>query len=85
VASLQLEPALAQTGSLVDRFACMCGCTFTSQKTFEKHKEEKRRSAWPEKGEKREKIFKTPRPQHQDDMYLRDTCAALAPQDCGGG
>ena len=83
--SLRLEPVLVEAEPLVASFACMCGRTFTSQKAFEKHKVEKRQPAWPEKGEKRKDIFKTPRPQYHEDEYLRDMCEALARQSYGGG
>ncbi|KAI0568173.1 hypothetical protein PtrEW4_011808, partial [Pyrenophora tritici-repentis] len=82
-AFMKLEPVLTQIGPSVARFACVYGRTFTSQEALEKHEVEKRRLAWPE-GERREKIFKTPRPQYQEDENLRDICAALARQNYGG-
>ncbi|EUC27303.1 hypothetical protein COCCADRAFT_112070 [Bipolaris zeicola 26-R-13] len=84
-ASLRLDPVLAQAQPLVASFACICGSTFTGQKALEKHKVEKRQLAWPEKGEKRKDVFKTPRPQYHEDEYLRDMCEALARQSYGGG
>lgn len=84
-ASLRLDPVLAQAEPLVASFACMCGRTFTSQKALERHKVEKRQLAWPEKGEKRKDVFKTPRLQYHEDEYLRDMCEALARQSYGGG
>ncbi|KAJ5055180.1 hypothetical protein J3E72DRAFT_168174, partial [Bipolaris maydis] len=83
-ASLKLDPVLAQAEPLVASFAYMRGCTFTSQKALEKHKVEKRSLAWSEKGEKRNDIFKTPRPQYHKDEYLLDMCEALVRHSYGG-
>jgi hypothetical protein len=73
-AYLRLQPAQPLVTSLI----CMCGHTFTSQEALEKHKAEKRQLTRSKVGEGIQKTFKTPRPQYQEDDYLRDNCAALA-------
>jgi hypothetical protein len=79
-ASLNLESVSTQPWPLVARVACVCGRTFTCQKALAKHKQEKGRLAWREKEEKREKMFKMPRPQYQEDEELRDRAAIFARQ-----
>ncbi|KAF1844474.1 uncharacterized protein K460DRAFT_369324 [Cucurbitaria berberidis CBS 394.84] len=83
-ASLNLESVSTQAGPLVARFYCVCGRPFTSQKALAKHKQEKARNVWREKGERREKMVKTPRPQYQEDEDLRDRAAVFARQYYGG-
>ena len=79
-ASLSLESVSTQAWPLVAKFACVCGRIFTCQKALAKHKQEKARLAWREKGERREKMFKTPRPQYQENEDLRDRAAIFARQ-----
>jgi hypothetical protein len=81
-AFLNLEPVLTQAKPSVARFDCMCGLMFTNEKALEQHKRDARRFAWQEKVERRETIFKTPRPQYREDEYLRDLAAALAYRYC---
>jgi hypothetical protein len=82
--SLNLESVSTQARPPVARFACTCGRTFTSHKALATHEQENGRIAWREKGERREKIFKTPRPQYQEDEGLRDLAAVFARQYCSG-
>ncbi|KAF1939281.1 hypothetical protein EJ02DRAFT_299452, partial [Clathrospora elynae] len=81
-ASLNLESVSTRARPSVDSFACMCGRVFTNENALEQHKQDARRLAWSGKGKRREKIFKTPRPQYQEDDYLRDLAAVLAQQHC---
>lgn len=83
-ASTNLESVSTQVMPPVARFAYMCGRIFINQKEFEQHKQDTRRHAWQEKGERREKIFKAARPQYQKDEYLQDMAAALARQGYSG-
>ncbi|KAH7078944.1 hypothetical protein BKA63DRAFT_507443 [Paraphoma chrysanthemicola] len=73
LASMRLEPVSTQAGPSIARCA--------SKKAPEKPKE-KGQLARPGKEERREKPFRTPRPQYQEDEYLRDMSAALARQNC---
>jgi hypothetical protein len=83
-ASLNLKSVSTEAWPLVARFACVCGRTFTSQKVFAKHEQEKGRLAWREQGERREKVFKAPRQQYQVDEDLRDRAAIFARQYTSG-
>jgi len=83
-ASINLESVSTRIMPSGARFSCICGCIFIDQKALEQHKQDARRHAWQVKGERREKKFKTPRPQYQKDEYLHDMAAVLARQYCGG-
>jgi hypothetical protein len=76
-ASLNLESVSSQARPLVARFPCVCGRIFSCQEALAKHKQEVR---WWEKGEKRDKMFITPRPQYQEDEDLHAMAALLARQ-----
>jgi hypothetical protein len=79
-ASLNLASVSTRARPSVARFICVCGEAFTCQKDLAKHEQEKRRLVWPEKGQRRENMFKTPRPQYQPDEDLRNLAAILARQ-----
>ena len=83
-ASMNLEPVSTRVMPSVARFNCICGRIFSNQEALEEHKQHARRHLWQEKGERREKKFKTPRPQYRKDEYLHDMSAALARQ-CNSG
>jgi hypothetical protein len=76
-ASLNLESVSSQARPLVARFSCVCGRTFICQEALTKHKQDERRR---EKGERRDKMFMTPRPQYQEDEGLHAMVALLARQ-----
>ena len=79
-ASINLESVSARIIPPASRFSCICGSEFSNQQALQQHKRGARRCAWQVKGERREKNFKSPRPQYQRDEYLHDMAAVLARQ-----
>jgi hypothetical protein len=79
-ASLQLKNASKWKTTSKTRFICVCGRTFASQDSLDLHKQEARKHVWPKTGKKREKPFKTPRPQYKEDEDLREMAVVYARQ-----
>jgi acetone carboxylase gamma subunit len=75
-ASLNLESVSTRSTPPAARFTCTCGCIFTNQEALQKHK----RLVWTTETEKRETVFKTPRPNYHEDEDLRDFASAHARQ-----